>query len=285
MRINVGGGVMWAVIAVLLFLLSSVGVVVAPAAAQESTKPTTLRQGVAKQSSGKQATPKQLQASRPESGPCIGVLSRIGETFTLRKVGITVFGNEENPVPINAWHVDDLVVARVAAFVNKRASVRRVAYPAGMFASLDTPQFLRNDTKAFEEIARPLMASTHCARYIAAIPGSVNYSGTNQVLKGLGIVSRSGLVDTFDLHAITELRVYDENLAFLHRKYASLTPNENRFIASIIGGNVPGPHRHVDKSFWPDPAGVAQDAKLREAMRDLVSRSLDATLPELNFVP
>jgi hypothetical protein len=45
---------------------------------------------------------------------------------------------------------------------------------------------------------------------------------------------------------------------------------------------IHGPHREVDKSFWPDPANVAQQhAKLREATRDLVGQSLDKTLPEL----
>jgi hypothetical protein len=280
---------MRAAIAFLLLVTGAAGVA-SPATAQESgttqapAKPATSKQAAPKQPAGKQTTPKQAQAPRPPSGPCIGVLSRLGETFTLRRVGITAFGNEENPVPIDAWRIDDLVAARIAAFVNKRAAVRRITYPPGTFASLDTPQLFRNDTKAFDEIARPLLAATHCARYVAVIPFSASYNNTNQLLKGLGILWPSGLVDRFYLYANAELRVYDENLAVLDHKYVSLAPRENRFLASLTAGPVRGPHREVDKSFWPNPAGVAQNAMLREAMRDLVARSLDATLPELKLM-
>ena len=43
-----------------------------------------------------------------------------------------------------------------------------------------------------------------------------------------------------------------------------------------------GPQRRVDESFWPDsPRNAAQDARLREAIRELVSQGMDATLAEL----
>jgi len=43
-----------------------------------------------------------------------------------------------------------------------------------------------------------------------------------------------------------------------------------------------GPHRQVDESFWPQsPSNAAQNARLREAIREPVGQGVDATLPEL----
>jgi len=45
---------------------------------------------------------------------------------------------------------------------------------------------------------------------------------------------------------------------------------------------IRGPHRQVDASLWPEsPGNAAQNARLREAIRELVSQGMDATLPEL----
>jgi hypothetical protein len=45
---------------------------------------------------------------------------------------------------------------------------------------------------------------------------------------------------------------------------------------------IRGPHREVDESFWPvSPNAAAQSVKLREAIRELVSQGMEATLTEL----
>jgi hypothetical protein len=54
-----------------------------------------------------------------DNGKCIGVISAIGENFILKKIGITVFGNDEATAPIDSWHVDDLVVSKISGFLAK----------------------------------------------------------------------------------------------------------------------------------------------------------------------
>ena len=98
---------------------------------------------------------------------------------------------------------------------------------------------------------------------------------------GFGIVSSKAPFftgDLYNLYLFAWLRVYDgENFAVLTRKVASLgkpTP------LATIGG----PHREVDKSFWPESSdGVVQNAKLRDTIRELVGQTMDATLPELKL--
>jgi hypothetical protein len=67
-----------------------------------------------------------------------------------------------------------------------------------------------------------------------------------------------------------------KTFALLTRKFASL--GQPNFLATIQG-----PHREVDKSFRPDSLDVAQNAKLRDAIRELVGQTMDATLPELKL--
>src|SRR4051812_14153971 len=103
---------------------------------------------------GPAAAPKAVPASKPavrkpapkartdaklpgtaDSGPCgLGVISTIGGLFTVQKIGLTVFGNEQAEVAIDGWGLDDLAVARVRAAVSG-STVRRIAFAKGAFDS------------------------------------------------------------------------------------------------------------------------------------------------------
>jgi len=38
------------------------------------------------------------------------VIPLLGDRFVVRKIGVTVFGNEEKEIPVDGWGLDDLVV-------------------------------------------------------------------------------------------------------------------------------------------------------------------------------
>lgn len=71
----------------------------------------------------------------------VGVISTIGETFTLQKVGIMVFGNESNDAAIDSWGIDDLVSKKVAALLSGRFAVKKINTSKGAFAYLERPGF------------------------------------------------------------------------------------------------------------------------------------------------
>jgi hypothetical protein len=255
------------VIALLLLLSGAAAVLGQPA----PVNPTQTRQAVAKPATARQPL---------QSGRCdVGVIPHLGEKFNVRQIGYTVFGNESNKVSIESWRIDDLVVAKIGGALAKRATVRRVAYRKEAFASLETPKLLRDIDAEVGEGVRTLAAGTHCARYVVVTDGTTRYGTSNQILGGLGIVAGKKPYftgDLYNLHTLITLRVYDgETFALLKRKFA--TTGESTLMA-MIGG----PHREVDQSFWPvPPESAAQNAKLRDAVRDLIGQSLDATLPEL----
>src|SRR5215475_13397267 len=67
-------------------------------------------------------TPPGPAAAKYEGVRRIGVISAIGDTFMVKKIGLTVFGNEQNQFAIEPWKVDDYVVGR-------RFEVRAVSVP------------------------------------------------------------------------------------------------------------------------------------------------------------
>jgi hypothetical protein len=68
---------------------------------------------------------------------CVGVVSAIGDTVVATKIGFTVFNNEANRYPIEAWHIDDVVFGKIASALGKRTNVKRVSVPKGSFAVLE----------------------------------------------------------------------------------------------------------------------------------------------------
>jgi hypothetical protein len=227
-----------------------------------------------------QPAPAKPNLPRPtQTGNCVGVMSLLGDKFTVEKVGYLLY--EEKQVSVESWHIDDLVVAKISGPLGKRAAVRRVPYRKDAFASLHTRELFRDREAEFREILRALTTGIRCARYVVATRGGSFYGGSTLWLGGLGIVAGKKPYftgDVYNLYTLIALRVYDgESFSLLTRKVASI--GQPTLLAMIHG-----PHREVDESFWPDsPEAIAQNVKLRDAIRELVAQSIDATLPELQL--
>ena len=69
----------------------------------------------------------------------VAVMSAVGDKFTVRKIGITVFGNDEKEFPIDAWGIDQFVVNKVRSVLARRFEVRPVAYNKSAFLRDDWP--------------------------------------------------------------------------------------------------------------------------------------------------
>ena len=124
-----------------------------------------------------------------DNGKCIGVVSAIGDSFSLQKIGITVFGNERNKVPLNSWQIDNLVVSKISAFLSKSWSVRPISYPKGTFATLEQDHGLfYNYDAELTGIVRRVTSSTKCDHYVVVLKTSSGYGTSNQSLYGLGVL-------------------------------------------------------------------------------------------------
>jgi hypothetical protein len=216
----------------------------------------------------------------PRKSVC--VIAAIGDTFSLQKVGVTAFGNALDKVSVEAWGIDKFVGDKISSQLAQRFDARRLDYPRGAFAFIErTRSPFSGDSKDFREeirdAARGIVASQRCDLCIVVTKSGGMYSSTNQSMYGLGIVDNSNLIltDNFYLFALWEMRVFDgKTFAVLGHKRA---PSSDMPLQSLIRG----PYRKVDKSWWPAPAQVAQNAKLRGATLQLLEQSIEAVVAEL----
>jgi hypothetical protein len=223
-------------------------------------------------------------ATQPLAKPCgIGVMSAVGDRFTLRKIGVTVFGNEDNKVSLGTWGIDDFIYAKIAAALGSRRSVRRLAYSKAALSAYENADvnIFRNYDGELRNILREAAAKTGCQRLIAVMKTSTRFSSTNQGISGLGILATGGdllVPKTLNLYVVISMTVYDGR-TFDRVKYKLVS--EERGINLFSMKAIRGLSREVDSSWWPDPARVGSDARLRDATRDLISRGLNVAVPDL----
>lgn len=220
------------------------------------------------------ALPKAVAGTPAASGPCIGVFPLLGDQFGIRKIGISVFGNEFKQITVDNWGLDDLVVERVRAAVGPGIAVRRIAHAKAVFEGYvpGIGMFQNLDTKA-PAIVRQAAAQTQCERYVVVTRAASQYVG-NQSIYGLGIVNSGGpLLSTTQLHTVVRIHVHDgHTFAVIKSGAGSLGGS------SFLSGP---PTRKLDASWWPEPPEAANTPVMREATRKLVGEVLDKSLPEL----
>jgi hypothetical protein len=251
--------------AALVFLTASVSVSLAQSSGK--TKP----------SSAAAAQPAKPAPPTPPSTKCIGVVSAIGDTFSLRKIGLTVFGNDLNKVPIDTWQIDDLVVSKISTFLSRSWTVRRFSYPRGAFASLEgTHPLFYNYDENLAGIVRGVSSSTPCDHYVVVVKSGSALNGSNQGVSGLGILETGAPFRMGDLlYALYSIRIYDgHSFAVLGRQNA-VTEEPN--LLNTFGKPLGGPYIKVDTSWWPDSG--APSAMVKEGIRSLIEKSLDVTMP------
>lgn len=227
------------------------------------------------------ASPKRPPAAAlsPPAGPCLGVLSDLGDKLSVRKVGITVFGNEDNSAAISSWGIDDLAVSTVAAAAGKRFATRRIAFPKAAYEALANKGIFEGLTleEDIRTIVRSATASVGCDRYALIVKTSSQLGNSNQGIRGLGILEASSLVQhNVSVFALTAISIYDgRTYQVLHEGRASMGQ-------STLFASIRGPHRDVDESWWPaTPEAASGDARLKGAVRELVAKSLAMTMPEM----
>lgn len=248
----------------------------APAAAPTgtpATKPAPKKPAAKAKASAK-------PAAAAESGPCqIGVIPAIGDQFVVQKIGLMVFGNDHAEVPIEAWALDDLVVARVRAAAAPGTGVRRIAYAKGAFEPFDNPPsgLFRNPRDDLSAIVRQITANARCERYLVVAKYTGKLEGTNQTLRGVGVYNHgTSLFSRTSLFANISVTVFDGQTFEIQKSPFGL--------GSILAGTFArmgrNPLTEIDNDAFPEPAAAAaSSAILRDRMRALITANLDKALP------
>ena len=215
-----------------------------------------------------------------DNSKCIGLVSAVGDTLSLQKIGVTVFGNELNAVPIDSWQIDNLVISKISAFLSKAWTVRRINYPKGAFSSLDGEHAIfYNPEDDLQGIVRRVTSSTRCDHHVVVVKGFSGYGNTNQRLYGLGILEAGASIFTADfIYALYWIRVYDGQTYEVIGKRGAIIEQPNPLLRLVVATPIGGPYLKVDHTWWPE-SDAAKSTRLREGIRSLVEKSLDVTMP------
>ena len=259
-----------------------------PAKAQQSSGPVTQDGGDYKPPAHMIAKYPDLQvahqATQPQGGSnlkTVGLILGIGDTFTVKTVGITAFGNEENHFPIAAWKVNDRVAATVQNLLKKNFRVKRIPATESAFASLYKPGGLfRDHEEEYLTIVRKLATSQQADYYLVISRAGSSFGSSNQFLSGLGVTRTDGgiLGNGADyVHALTLMRVYDPQFKMLREQQGTI--GQDSFLAT-----VKGPHAELSdeaKRLPKEPQAAVNDPRARQLTLELLDKSLAMTVPKL----
>jgi hypothetical protein len=203
----------------------------------------------------------------------VAVISAIGDKFTVKKVGFTVFGNDQKDFPIDAWGIDPFVVGKVRSVLAGHFEVRPFAYQRAAF---DTTG---NNFDKIADAVRAQARSTDIDAYIVVSKGFSQYAGTNQSVHGLGILEHSALGTGVWVHALYWITVVDGH-TFAVVANASAFPLDQTMLSFEA---IKGPSRKVDESWMPTTLDAAQNVRLKSAVTDLLDRNLPGTIESLKL--
>jgi hypothetical protein len=223
----------------------------------------------------KKAAAKPLQPA--VAGPCeLGVIAALEDKFSVQKIGITVFGNEETNVPVD-WGLNEIVTERVRAAAGG-AGVRKIAYPKGAFE----PYYERSEAlfripgDKLTPIVRQVAGNADCERYLVVTTLSVQLNGTNQPLNGIGILDGRGPFGHPTLFTYFKVTIFDGKTFEIRRSPLS---NLGRALARGFTPEKPNPLSELDDGAFPQTAAAAaQNTMLRDRIRVLLAEKLDKTL-------
>ncbi|WP_426612327.1 hypothetical protein [Bradyrhizobium sp. McL0616] len=263
----------------LLSLLAATAAQTPPATTAPPAQTAPQAKPVAKKAAPK-AKPIAKQPVATESGPCrLGVISVIGDHYSVQKFGLTIFENEASEVPID-WGLDDLVFARVRAATSNDPAVRRIASPKGVFEPFYNPKtiLIRDPGERLPVIVRSFTANANCDRYLVATTFKAELPNTHMMLNGIGTYNQGlgGLLRHSHLFANVAITLIDgRSYEEIKRPFVNFGAN---FAASMR--LTEDPLTKLDNSMFPDPpAAASANAALRERTRALVADRLDRGLP------
>lgn len=252
-----------------------------------STPKAGASQNSAAKSAAKKAAPAPRipgrQAASPAGGPCqIGIIPALGNRLSLQHVGLTVFGNELTDVPVEAWGLDDIVVARVRAAAGGRTLMKRIAYANGAFEPLYRlqKQGFNDGREGLSAVVRQIAANSNCDRYLVVTTSIGAIPGTNQTGVGLGLFTNwaNGITKHGALFAFLQVAVVDGRNFSLHDD-PSASPGA-KLAASLSFFTKEKTFQQIEYDEAPtSPEAIAGDARLRDGMRALLTEKLDKMLP------
>jgi hypothetical protein len=214
------------------------------------------------------------------------VLSAIGDTFEMRTVGMTVFGNDQQAASMAAWRLDEHVTKTVAARLAAVGDVKALAVPPGTFDAYHRPPGALSGAPdaglaPYERVHKAVEALTrqHAADgYLVVLKHRTPFGNTNIPVLGVGVVrGPEVLMANAFAHALIEIRYFDGARVLKNVKPATADGPSN----PLMPRPLHGPHSPADPSWPKAAADLVADARVQGSVRALLDTAIATTLPQV----
>ena len=217
----------------------------------------------------------------------IGIISAIGDKFTFTESGLTGFDNAPHSVSIEAWGIDEQIVAQAASILGRNFQVQTLSYPREAFAAserksaIPAADLLRENPFKREDPFKELISSQVMPQgldaYVIITKAALKFGTRGVPVSGIGLINHSALLNSSAIvHALYVIRVVDgHSFRTIDKKSAS--PVDNSRIIKLTG-----PSRSFDAAV-PAVSDPLESESLKVAVSDLVNRSLEQTLRDLHL--
>jgi hypothetical protein len=212
----------------------------------------------------------------------IGIVSAVGDTFTVTQAGLVGLDHAPRSFAIAAWGLDEQIVAGVTAALGQRFQVQPVTYQREAFSapervsSMPGADLVREDP--FKDLVRNHVSPRGLDAYVVVTKASMKYGTSGARVSGVGIIAHSAVFDSFAIvHALYVIRVIDgRSFHTIDKKAAQ--PVDNTSIVRLAG-----PSRNFEMTGQPSAFDPLPNESLKAAVADLISRSLEPTLKDLRM--
>jgi hypothetical protein len=220
--------------------------------------------------------------SRLQGIKTIGIISAVGDTFTFTQSGLTGLDNTPRSFPVEAWGLDEQIVARATSVLGQRFQVQTVTWQRELFAapervsSIPGADLVREDP--FKELVRSRVSPQGLDAYVVITKAALKYGARGVPVNGIGLIRHRALLESSAMvHALYVIRVIDgHSFRTIDRKSAGPVDN-----SSMV--RLTGPSRRFDAAELPPIADPLQNQSLKAAVSDLINRSLEPTLRDLRL--
>jgi hypothetical protein len=212
----------------------------------------------------------------------VGIVSAVGDEFTLTNAGLTGFADGDRHFPIEPWGIDDLIVTRTTAQLGTHVQVQPVTYRRASFAAREAEQpiaamkLLRDDP--IKELVRREVSPQGLNGYVVVTKATSTYGSRRRRVAGLGIIRTDAVLgSSAELYALYEIRLIDGREFKVIDKRSAIPLNSDEVV------RLAGPSRAVDPTLLPTANEPAPNDQLKAALTELVEKSLVATLQDFRL--
>jgi len=224
-------------------------------------------------------------ATKLQAVKSVGIISAIGDDFTMTRTGLTAASDADRHASIEAWGIDDMVTVRIGAQLGQRFQVQAVTYRRAAFAAGDqaspftVSRLTSGRDSRIADLVRGQVSPQGLDAYVVVTKATSAYGSRGRSVRGIGILTHVAMFgSSAHLHALYTVTVIDGHTLKVIDKNTALPVGSSELF------RLAGPSRAVADDLLLAAQNPSGSDQLKAAAIDLIDRSLGKILQDLRLV-